>query len=339
MKAVEIQQFGLEHLALAERPDPAPGPGQVAVAVRAASLNARDLMMARGLYNPRQKLPLVPCSDGAGEVVAVGPGVQSVQVGDRVAGCFIQGYLSPPVPRDASHLKATLGGPIDGMLAERVVLREDGVVPVPEHLSDAEAATLPCAALTAWSALVTTGNVRAGDTVVVQGTGGVSIFALQLAKLFGARVIATSSDDGKLDRVKKLGADEVINYKTAPEWSKEVKRLTGGVGADHIIDIGGSGTLGQSLRAIRAAGTVSAIGVLGGVKTEIEATLLLMRSVRLQGVFVGSRDEFLTMNRAVALHKLRPVVDRTFALSEARQAFEHMAAAKHFGKIVIEVTR
>jgi NADPH:quinone reductase-like Zn-dependent oxidoreductase len=337
MKAVEIQKFGLEHLAVVERPDPAPGPGTVSVRVRAASLNFRDVLMARGLYNPKQKLPLVPLSDGVGEVVAVGPDVKSVKVGDRVAGTFAQGYLSPPVPREAHHLRSTLGGPLDGMLSERVVLSEQGVVPVPEHLSDIEAATLPCAALTAWSALVTTDRVLPGDTVVVQGTGGVSIFALQFAKLLGARVIATSSSDAKLDRVKTLGADHLVNYKSKPDWSSEVRTLTGGIGADHIIDVGGSSTLPQSLRAIRVGGSISVIGVLGGNKLEIEPTSILMRSVRLQGVLVGSRTEFVDMNRAIQLHRLKPVVDRVFSFADARAAFEYMAEGKHLGKICLRI--
>jgi NADPH:quinone reductase-like Zn-dependent oxidoreductase len=336
MKAVEIQKFGLEHLVQVDRPEPTPGPGTLVVRVRAASLNYRDVMMARGLYNPKQKLPLVPASDGAGEVVAVGAGVTRVKVGDRVAATFMQGYLSPPVPRDGTHVRGTLGGPLDGMLQEKIALPENGVVPVPEHLSDVEAATLPCGALTAWSALVTYGGVRAGDTVVAQGTGGVSIFVLQLAKILGARVIVTSSSDAKLDAVKALGADAVVNYTTKPDWAAEVRALTGGVGADHIVDVAGS-TLHMSLRAVRIGGSISVIGVLGGNKAEIEPTSLLMRGVRLQGVFVGSRSEFLDMNRAIELHKLKPVVSRVFPLAEARAAFEHMTQASHVGKICIRL--
>jgi NADPH:quinone reductase-like Zn-dependent oxidoreductase len=335
MKAVEIQKFGLEHLTLVDRPDPTPGPGAVLVRVRAVSLNFRDVMMAGGLYNPRQKLPLVPASDGVGEVVAVGPGVTRVKVGERVLGCFIQGYLSPPVPPDGSA-RTTLGGPLDGMLQEKIVLSEQGVVPVPEHLSDVEAATLPCAALTAWSALVTYGGVRAGDTVVTQGTGGVSVFVLQLAKILGARVIITSSSDAKLDAIKALGPDAVINYTKTPDWAAEVKTLTGGLGADHIVDVAGS-TVPQSLRAVRVGGTVSVVGVLAGNKAEIEPTSLLMRGVRLQGVFVGSRREFLDMNKAIALHKVKPIVSRVFPFAETRQAFEHMTQASHVGKVCIRV--
>jgi NADPH:quinone reductase-like Zn-dependent oxidoreductase len=337
MKAVEIPKFGLENLALVERPEPTPLPGTIAIRVRAASLNYRDVLMARGQYNPKQKLPLVPASDGAGEVVAIGAGVTRFKVGDRVAATFLQDYPSPPVPRDARYLKSTLGGPLDGMLAERVVVSEQGAVHVPSHLTDVEASTLPCAALTAWSALVTYGQVHAGDTVVVQGTGGVSIFALQLAKALGARVIATSSSDAKLDRVKSLGADAVVNYTTTPEWSASVKQLTEGIGADHIVDVAGAATLGQSIRAIRPGGTISIIGMLGGGKVEIDATAILMRGIRLQGVFVGSRAEFADMNRAIAQHAIKPVIDRVFPLAEARAAFEHMAAQKHFGKVVINI--
>jgi NADPH:quinone reductase-like Zn-dependent oxidoreductase len=335
MRVFEIREFGLDKLAVGERPDPEPGPGQVAVKVRAAALNFRDVLMVRGHYNPRLPLPVVPLSDGMGEVIAVGDGVDKWKTGDRVAACFTQGFVSRPVPRDGSYLKNTLGGPLDGMLAEIVVLPADSIVAAPAHLSDEEVATLPCAAVTAWSALFSEGSVRSGDTVVVQGTGGVSIFALQLAKLAGARTIVTSSSDAKLEKAKALGADELINYKTTPDWGKQIKKLTGGIGADHIVEVGGSGTLSQSLRGIRAGGEISVIGVLSGGKGELNITPVLMRNIRLQGIFVGSREDFEALNRAVTQHELKPVIDRTFPFEESREALEYLASGQHFGKVCI----
>jgi NADPH:quinone reductase-like Zn-dependent oxidoreductase len=336
VRAVEIRgAFGLDHLALVERPDPRPGPGQVLVRLRAASLNYRDLLTVEGKYNPKQRLPLIPCSDGAGEVVEIGQGVTRVRPGDRVCGAFAQKWIAGTPTRD--KLRSTLGGPLDGTLAELAVFDEEGVVHVPDHLSDEEAATLPCAAVTAWSALVTEGGVAAGDTVLVLGTGGVSLFALQLATLLGARVIATSSRDDKLDRARALGASEGVNYRETPEWGARVKELTGGAGADHVVEVGGAGTLQQSLRAVRFGGTISLIGNLAGTKTELFLTQVFMQHVRLNGILVGHRESFEAMNRAVAFHKLRPVIDRVFPLEEVRAAFDHMAAGDHFGKIVVRL--
>lgn len=336
MKAYEIQGgFGLDHLKLAERPDPAPGPGQVLLRMRAASLNYRDLMMVAGSYNPRQRLPLIPCSDGVGEVVAVGEGVGRIAVGDRVATLFSQGWMGgrPSV----EELRATLGGPLDGALAELMVLPETGVIRVPEHLSDAEAATLPCAALTAWNALAEQGRVAAGDTVLVQGTGGVSIFALQFAQLLGARVIVTSRRDDKLVKARRLGAWQEINTLDDLEWGKTARELTGGIGVDHIVEVGGAGTLAQSLQAIRVGGTISLIGVLAGGASELSIVPVFMKNVRIQGLLVGSRHVFERMNRAIAQHELRPVVDRVFPFAEAPSAFEHLQSGAHFGKVCIGV--
>jgi NADPH:quinone reductase-like Zn-dependent oxidoreductase len=336
MKAYEIRKpFGLDALTLVERPDPIPGPGQVLVGVRAASLNYRDLLTVQGLYNPKQPLPLVPLSDGVGEVLRTGEGVTRVKVGDRVAGTFAQKWLAGPPTKQ--KLLSTLGGPLDGMLADHVVLPEEGVVAVPSHLSDEEAATLPCAGLTAWSALVEQGGLRAGDTLLVLGTGGVSTFGLQIARLAGARVIVTSSSDAKLERARGLGAWETINYAAQPEWERKVKELTAGVGADHVLEVGGSGTLARSLRAVRIGGTISLIGSLTGLTAEVNLAHVLMQNVRIQGVLVGSRETFESMNRAVAFHRLRPVVDRVFPFAEARAAFEHLAGQRHFGKIVIRI--
>jgi len=336
MRALEIRgAFGLDNLALVERPDPRPGAGEILVRLRAASLNFRDLLTVEGKYNPKQKLPLVPCSDGAGEVVEVGAGVTRVQPGDRVCTLFAQKWLAGRPTRE--RLRSTLGGPLDGTLAELAVFDQDGVVKTPEHLSDEEAATLPCAAVTAWSALVTEGGITAGDTVLVQGTGGVSLFALQLAKLLGARVVATSSRDEKLARVREMGADETINYREVAAWGARAKELTGGVGVDHVVEVGGAGTLQQSLQAVRFGGTISLIGNLAGTKTELLLTHVFMQKIRLNGILVGDRESFEAMNRAIALHRLRPVVDRTYPLEDSRAAFAHLAAGEHFGKIVIRL--
>jgi NADPH:quinone reductase-like Zn-dependent oxidoreductase len=335
MKVYEIRdRFGLDALTLAERPQPQPGPGEVLVRIKAASLNYRDLMVVKGVYNPKMPLPRIPVSDAVGEVTALGPGVSRVKVGQRVAGIFMQKWVSGEL--DEAKARSALGGAIDGLLAEYAVLHEDGVVVPPEHLSDEEAATLPCAAVTAWHGLVTEGRVKAGDTVLLQGTGGVSIFALQFARLAGARTIITSSSDEKLERARKLGATETVNYKTTPEWGDRARELTGGRGVDHVVEVGGAGTLGQSLRAVRMGGQISMIGVLSG-GGQANPMPILMKNVRVQGIFVGSREMFEAMNRAIAAHGLRPVVDRVFPFAEAAEAFRHMERAGHFGKICIRM--
>ncbi len=335
MRVIELQNaFGIDALAVAERPDPRPGPGQILLKMRAWSLNYRDLLVVKGSYNPRLKLPLVPLSDGVGEVAALGEGATRVKVGDRVAGIFMQKWLAGTVTDDMP--KSSLGGGAAGMLAEQVVLHEDGVVRVPEHLSDEEAATLPCAAVTAWHALVPEGRVKAGDVVLTQGTGGVSLFALQFARLHGARVIVTSSSNDKLRRALDLGASDGINYKTTPDWDQKTRELTGGAGVDHVVELGGAGTLGRSLKAVRTGGRVSLIGVLTGNTGEVNPVGVLMKNVCLQGIYVGSREMFEAMNRALALHRLRPVVDRVFRFEQAREAFRHMESAAHFGKIALK---
>ena len=334
MKAYELQAFGLENIKLTQREDPQPGPGQVLIEMHAWSLNYRDLMIAKGQYNPKLKLPAVPLSDGVGKVVDLGANVSRVKLGDRVAGCFMTRWTCGEIT-EAKARSALGGGGAEGMLAQRVVLDEQGVVHVPDHLSDEEGATLPCAAVTAWHALVGEGALKAGDTVLVQGTGGVSIFALQLARLQGARVIATSSRDEKLARALELGASDGINYNTTPDWDKRVRELTGGVGVDYIVEVGGAGTLAQSMRAIKSGGQISLIGVLTGGAGQINPLPILMKNIRVQGIFVGSREMFEAMNRAIALHKLKPVVDRVFPFSDAVAAYRYMETAAHFGKVVI----
>ena len=332
MKAYELQGgFGIDSLQVVERPQPEPGPGQILLKLRAWSLNFRDLMTVLGTYNPKLKLPFTPLSDGVGEVTAVGSGVTRVKVGDRVAGIFMQKWLEGE-PSEAKGQSA-LAGSIPGLLAEYAVLHEDGVVHVPQHLSDDEAATLPCAAVTAWHALVSAGGVKAGDVVLVQGTGGVSLFALQFAKLLGARVIATSSSDAKLARAKELGAADGINYKTRPEWRQRARELSA-TAVDNIVEVGGAGTLTESLRAIRMGGRISLIGVLSGAG-QVNPIPILMKNVCVQGIYVGSRAMFEAMNRAISLHRVKPVVDRVFPFEQVREALRHMESGAHFGKIVI----
>lgn len=336
MKVFEIRDsFGLDNLLLGERPQPEPGPGQVLLRMQAMSLNYRDILMVGGAYNPRQPLPLIPCSDGVGEVVAVGDGVHRVQVGERVATMFSQSWSGGAPTQE--KLRATLGGPLDGTLAEFMVLPEGGVAKVPAHLSAPEAASLPCAALTAWSALVTWGGVRAGDTVLVQGTGGVSIFALSFAQALGARVIITSSSDAKLETARKLGSWAGINYKDDPEWGKTARRLTAGAGVDHVVEVGGAGTLEQSLKAIRVGGQISLIGVLAGHAPKINILPILMQHVKIQGILVGSHDGFSNMCRAIEHHQIQPVVDRVFPFDEAPQALAYMREGRHFGKVCVEI--
>ena len=327
--------FGIDHLTRRERPLPDPGPGQVRVRIRAASLNARDAMMVMGVYNPRQRLPLVPCSDGAGEVSAVGPGVTRFKVGDRVTTAFFQGWVAGAINR--ARGATALGGPLDGTLAEEMLASEEGLVATPAHLSDEEAATLPCAGVTAWSALVRHGHITAGDTVVVQGTGGVSVFALQLARLHGARVLVTSKSDEKLEKAKALGAEVLVHYGRTPEWSAAARAFGGGQGVDHIVEVGGAGTLEQSLRAVRMGGAIYVIGVLSGVAASVSLVPILMQDVRLQGVLVGPREAFEAMNRAISAAALRPVLDRVFPFDEAKAAFAHLASGSHFGKVVVRM--
>lgn len=336
MQAIAIQgAFGLENLKLERRDDPpAPGPRQVLVRMRAASLNYRDLLTVTGLYNPKQPLPLVPCSDGAGDVVAVGADVTRVKPGDRVITCFAQGWPAGALTRERA--RTTLGGPLDGVLQERMLLDEEGVVRAPGHMSHLEAATLPCAGLTAWTALTSAG-VGPGDVVVAQGTGGVSIFALQLARLMGARVVVTSSSDAKLARARDLGAWETINYRSTPAWGARARELTGGRGVDHVVEVGGADTLGQSLQAVRPGGHISVIGILSGTATKLDLVPVLMQGIRIQGVLVGHREALEALVRAAAAHQLKPVIDRVFPLAEARAALEHMRAGAHLGKICLDL--
>jgi NADPH:quinone reductase-like Zn-dependent oxidoreductase len=335
MQVYELREsFGFEHLFRTERPLPEPGPLQVRMHVRAMSLNYRDLLVIRGQYNARLPLPRIPLSDAAGVIDAVGPGVTRVKVGQRVCGLFMPDWTAGRLPE--SGPRTSLGAFVDGVLAEAVVLPEHGVVSVPPHLTDEEAATLPCAAVTAWNALVCVGHVTAGETVLIQGTGGVSLFALQFARLLGARVIGTSSSDAKLKRAKTLGLSDGVNYRTVPDWGEAVRKLADGIGVDHVVEVGGAGTMPQSLRAVRSGGAISLIGVLAGGAGEFNPTPLLMKNVRLQGIFVGSGEMFAAMNRAITFHRLQPVIDRVFPFTEAVAALRHLESGSHFGKVVIK---
>jgi NADPH:quinone reductase-like Zn-dependent oxidoreductase len=303
--------------------------------MHAAALNARDLMMIRGQYNPKQPLPLVPGSDGSGEISAVGDGVVRVKPGDRVMPIFAQGWIAGEPSRE--RMRATLGGPLDGTLADSMLVDAESVVPVPEHLSAEEAATLPTAAVTAWNALLGLGDVVPGQTVLVQGTGGVSIFALQFAVLLGARVILTSSSDAKLERGRALGASETINYVELPDWGKRARELAGGEGVDLVVEVGGAGTLEQSLVAVRPGGQISLVGVLGGGAGQLSVVPIFMKQVRVQGILVGPRERFEQMNRAITAHQLRPAVSRVFPLEQVREALAYLDGGSHFGKVCVRI--
>jgi NADPH:quinone reductase-like Zn-dependent oxidoreductase len=333
MRAIELQTAnGIDNLTLVTRSVIQPGPGQVLVRMSAASLKYRDYATVTLGQMP---LPLVPCSDGCGFIEAVGSGVRRVQLGDRVAPLFFQGWLSG-APRP-ELLGTALGGPIDGTLQEYMLLSEQGVIRVPEHLTDQEVSTLPCAGLTAWRALVVEGGLKAGDTVLVQGTGGVSIFALQFAKAHGAEVIVTSSSDVKLERARALGADHLINYAREPQWSSAVLSATHGRGVDHVIEVGGANTLAESLKSVRLGGHIALIGVLSGYVQSLSIPEMFRTNARIQGVTVGNRDQFEDMCRALAQNRIHPVVDSAFPLAQAREAFRLMESGGHFGKIVVDV--
>ena len=336
MKAYEVQQFGIDNLTLVERDTPEPGGKEVLVRFHAASLNYRDLMVAAGTYNPRMKMPAVPLSDGAGEVVALGEGVTRWKIGDRVMPIFAQGWLDGDATEEKRRTSLGAGAQWDGVLREFGAFDEQGLVPIPDHLSYEEAATLPCAAVTAWHALAISGRLRAGESVLTLGTGGVSIFALQLAKLFGARVISTTGSDEKVERLKELGADEVINYNTREDWDTAVLDLTGKRGVDHVIEVGGSGTLGRSLNAVRLGGHVAMIGALTAAG-DFNPITVFMKVLRVQGIFVGSRTIFEEMLKAVVSSKMTPVVDRVFDFEDAKGAMQYMHSGAHFGKVVIRI--
>jgi NADPH:quinone reductase-like Zn-dependent oxidoreductase len=337
MRAVELKDgFGIDSLTLVQRAVPEPGPGEIGLKMLAASLNYRDLLMVRGQYNPRQPLPLIPCSDGVGRVISVGEGVDPGWLNRRVCPIFAQTWLSGSFQGEA--LKSTLGGPLDGTLCEVMTVPVESVVEIPDDLDDTQAACLPCAGVTAFRALGELGAVKAGERVLLQGTGGVSLAALGIAKALGATVAITSSRDERLERAKSLGADAGFNYVRDPKWARTARAWTGGEGFHHVVEVGGAETLESSLRAVAPGGSVYVIGVLSGVQASLTLTRLLMHQVRMQGVFVGSKSTFLGLLELMKNHPCRPVVDEVFSLADIRAAFEHLAAGRHFGKVVIRLT-
>jgi NADPH:quinone reductase-like Zn-dependent oxidoreductase len=326
------REWSIDGMELVEQPDPTPGPGQVVVRIRAASLNYRDLLTIQGKGGVT-KLPLVPCSDGAGEVTAIGDGVTRIAVGDRVCPMFFQSWFDGGP--SAGNRRLALGGSRPGVLQELMLLNAEGVSRIPDHLSFAEAATLPCAGLTAWRALFDEARIRPGDTVLVQGTGGVSIFALQFAKLAGASVVVTSSSDAKLERAKALGADHTINYRAVSEWGKAAADWAGG-GIDHIVEVGGKDTFQQSIEAAKVGGNILVIGVLSGFSQEISIPGIFSKNLHITGLSVGSRRMFESMAAAISRNRLRPVVDRRFDFDAVPEALRLMQSGGHFGKIVVE---
>ena len=335
MEGYRIARFGsIDGIVLQSSEDPRPGRKEVLIRVRASSLNYRDLMVLRGTGRGQTKIGVVPLSDGAGEVEAVGEGVTRVKIGDRIAGTFHPRWFGGPIRLD--YLTDRLGANLDGMLAEYAVLSEEALVHIPGHLSFEEAATLPCAAVTAWVALTGHRRVVEGDTVLVQGSGGVSVIALQFARILGARVIATTSTGEKAERLKALGASEVVNYTETPDWDAQVRELTEGRGVDCVVEIGGPGTVAMSLKALAVGGHISLIGAsLTPSGTGLDALLLTGRGYTLASISVGSRDDFEAMNRAIAMHQLRPVIDRIFPFAEAKEAYRYFGGRGHFGKVVI----
>lgn len=334
MRAWQISKFGLDSLEFVEKPTPTPGPGEVLVGVRAISFNFRDLLVIRGQYNPKMSLPRIPCSDGAGEVIAVGEGVTAWKPGDRVAGIFMQNWQEGPLT--AARAKGALGGDIDGMLSDFVVLKESGLVAIPAHLSFQEAATLPCAAVTAWNALAAA-DLHPGETILIQGTGGVSVFALQFAKLMGLRVLGISSSYEKLQRAVGLGLDAGLNYREHSDWERWVLEQTGGEGVDLVVEVGGAGTLQRSLKAVRFAGTVAQIGVLTQSAEPFPVPLVLHKTARIQGIYVGSRNDFIEMNKAISFGQLRPLGE-DFHWTQAKEVLARMEEGSHFGKLVLSVS-
>ncbi len=335
MKAYEVRDTsGLDGLILnIARSEPQPAPGQILVRMRAAALNYRDQGVIKGAYG-YTKFPLIPLSDGAGEVVVVGAGVTQFKVGDRVTSTFFVNWTGGRMPADAS--RNSLGGMVDGVLSEYALLNDTGAIKIPDHLSFEEAATLPCAALTAWNAVVETGQVKAGETVAILGTGGVSCFALAFAKMHGAYTYLTSSSEEKLARARTLGADALVNYGNTPDWEQEILKRTGGTGVDLVIEVGGAGTLERSMSAVRPGGTICIIGALAGPGT-INPRMINRKAIRLQGIHVGSRDMFAAMNKAVTLHRLKPPIDKVFSFADAKAAYLYQQGGKHFGKIVISL--
>jgi NADPH:quinone reductase-like Zn-dependent oxidoreductase len=335
MKLFELRAFGLENLVATERPEPKPQPNEVVVRMRAVSLNYRDLLIVRGHYNPKLKFPRVPVSDGAGEVMEVGSAVTAWKPRDRVVIPFMPDWLEGAIT--PAKTATALGGDVDGLLREFAAIRADALLPVPAHLTFEEAAALPCAGVTAWNGLFVSGHLRPGQTLLLQGTGGVSLFGLQFGLMAGATVILTSSDDAKLDRARALGAHHTINYRKQPDWDKKVLEITEGRGVDLTLEVGGADTLAHTLRATRSGGEVSIIGILSGIESKLNLGPVLHSSLHLHGIYVGSREMFVHMNQAIERDQLRPVIDRVFSFADTSEAFRHLESGRHFGKVVIRI--
>ncbi|GAB3377379.1 zinc-dependent alcohol dehydrogenase family protein [Massilia agri] len=339
MRAYQILPgANIDALQCVDYPDRDLAPFEVRIRVHAVSLNYRDLMVASGNYLVTVDDPIVPCSDGAGEVLAVGPGVTRVQVGDRVAGSFFPYWQDGPTSPE--KIRHALGGDIDGMLAEEVVLHEEAVAKIPASLSFVEAATMPCAGVTAWNALFVSSNaIKPGDTALFLGTGGVSVLGMQLARAAGLRTIITSSSDEKLRRARELGAHHTINYQSIPEWHEEVLALTHGRGANVVLEVGGKGTVNRSVSAAAMGGTIAIIGGVSGFGGEVNPASLLATAKRLVGIFVGSRTMLDDVMRFADVTGLKPVIDRVFPFGQAKEAYRYMESGSHFGKVVIDVTK
>jgi len=335
MKLFEMQAFGIEHLKGVERPEPKPGADEVMVRIRAVSINYRDLLLVQGKYNPRLQFPRVPLSDGAGEVVDVGENVTAWKARDRVVIPVMPAWLDGEL--SAVMATSALGDYVDGPLQELVVIRAEALLPLPPHLSFEQGATLPCAAVTAWNGLFGAGHSHPGQTVLLQGTGGVSLFGLQFAKMAGITIVLTSSSDAKLERARAMGAHHTINYRTEPNWEKRVLEVTQGRGVDLTLEVGGAGTLSKTLKATAYAGHISLIGVLAGISGDIPLGQILHKTITARGIYCGSRAIFAAMNAAITQHHLEPVIDRVFSFEESPDALRQFEAAEHFGKIVIRV--
>jgi alcohol dehydrogenase len=338
VKAYRLHDFtGLDDLKLREEDTPHPQQGEVLVRVHAVSLNFRDIAMLRDRYPLPHRKGLILTSDGAGEVVEVGAGVDDLKVGDRIMGIFHPRWYGGRIPPNVSRFG--YGSEIDGWLVERKVLSQEALVRIPDNLSCEEASTLPCAAVTAWSALSGSVPIRSGHTVLTQGTGGVSIFALQLAKAFGASVIATTSSAAKMDRLRTLGADEVLNYNEEPQWGNRARALTGGRGVDRVVEVGGGGTIGESLHAVAASGELASIGFLSAGSSNIDFFALFGSGARIRHISVGSREDLQDVARAIAMARIKPMIDRVFDFEDAREAFAHLERGSHFGKVVVRCAK
>lgn len=335
MKIIELPAFGLEHLRLAEMPDPQAGPGELLVRFGAASINFRDVQICTGDFAPNEKLPLIPCSDGAGDIVAVGEGISDLAVGDRVCPLFFPEWQQGEALGRERAISSGLEAP--GTLREYGIYQPRQVIKLPSYLSAEEAACLPCAGLTAWTCISTLAGIGPGDWVLAEGTGGVSILALQFAKALGAKVIVTSGSDAKLERARALGADHVINYRQQPDWGVHAHKITGGRGVDCVVEIGGEGTLPQAVAALRRGGHIGIVGYLAGIGLGLSVVHLIERNAHLHGVSVGNREGFAAMLECMATHEIRPVIDKVYPFEQAPAALTDLGRGKHFGKLVVAI--